>query len=179
MTAMQFKKYVLLATVIAAGWPLLLHAEAEAFGLVTCERPRSVHDGDTFRCLSGERDFPVRVAGIDAPETGQAFWRVSRDYLRRLVAEGTVVDCYKTDRFERQVCRVKDPNGIDVALELVRTGLAWHTVNYRSEQAEDEQERYGAAEAAARSRGLGLWSQSEPLEPGECRALRKQRQKCR
>ena len=179
MAPMHFKKYVLLARVIVAGWPLLLHAEAGVFGLISCERPRSVHDGDTFLCFSGERDFSVRVAGIDAPETGQAFWRVSRDYLRRMVAEGTVVDCYKTDPFERQVCRVKNLDGIDVALELVRSGLAWHTVKYLSEQAEEEQGRYAAAEAAARSRSLGLWSQSDPQEPGECRALRKQRQKCR
>lgn len=156
------------------------HAGESPVGRVACDPPWSVHDGDTFRCLSGEQDFPVRIAGIDAPETGQAFWRVSRDLLRTRLAQGAVVDCYKTDeRYKRQVCRVSSPDWQDIAEELVRTGLAWHTVKYREEQSQEEQARYANAEVVARSQGLGIWSQGDPQDPGECRALKKQRQKCR
>lgn len=158
---------------------MVAFAEELPVGRVVCETPRSVHDGDTFRCLSAGRDFPVRVAGIDAPETGQAFWRVSRDLLRARAVSGTVIDCYKADRFGRQVCRVEGPEGKDVALELVSTGLAWRTRKYAAEQTLSERETYSAAEEAARRRGLGLWSQPDPQAPEVCRELKNQRQKCR
>lgn len=154
-------------------------ADEVSVGQVTCEKPKSVHDGDTFRCISGSMDFPVRLAGVDAPETGQAFWRVSRDLLRSQLAQGAVVDCYKTDvKYQRQVCRVVGLDGHDIALELVNTGLAWHTVKYRHEQTAAEQNAYAVAEQTARARRLGLWSQPDPQEPSECRALRKQGKKC-
>ena len=154
-------------------------ADEAPVGRVTCEKPKSVHDGDTFRCISGSMDFPVRVAGIDAPETGQAFWRVSRDLLRSQLAQGAIVDCYKADlKYQRQVCRVAGPDGHDIALEIVQTGLAWHTVKYRNEQTSAEQNAYAVAEETARSRRLGLWSLPDPQDPAECRALRKQSQKC-
>lgn len=156
------------------------HAADSPYGHVTCDPPTSVHDGDTFRCKSGDRDFPVRVAGIDAPETGQAFWRVSRDLLRTLLGKGSLVDCYKTDaKYDRQVCRVMNVSGRDVALEMVQSGLAWHSTTYRHEQSEAEQDVYARAEHAARSGRLGLWSQADPLNPGECRALKRQSRSCR
>lgn len=179
MAPMLQTKLLLCGLLVAAHW-LPVRADELPVGRVVCEVPRSVHDGDTFRCLSAGRDFPVRVAGIDAPETGQAFWRVARDSLRSQLSRGAVVDCYKVDvKYSRQVCRVNGLDGHDIALELVRTGLAWHSVKYRHEQPPAEQGLYAAAEAASRTRTLGLWSQPEPQEPGECRALRKQRQKCR
>lgn len=151
----------------------------EPVGRLTCSDPRAFHDGDTFTCGHDSGAVRVRVAGIDAPETGQGFWRVSRDLLRKRVVPGTVVDCYKVDAYERQVCRVASPAGADIPLELVQTGLAWHSRKYAFEQQPEEQERYAAAEVNARRRGLGLWSLPEPQEPGECRALRRQRLKCR
>lgn len=154
-------------------------ADEAPVGRVPCEKPKSVHDGDTFRCIRESMDFPVRVAGIDAPETGQAFWRVARDLLRAQLAHGAVVDCYKADvKYKRQVCRVVGPDGHDIALELVKTGLAWHTVKYRHEQTAAEQNAYAVAEETARARRLGLWSLPGPQEPSVCRALRKQGQKC-
>lgn len=171
-------KQVVLALLLSLGGLAAATADEAPFGRVTCEMPKSVHDGDTFHCQSGELSFSVRVAGIDAPETGQAFWRLSRDLLRSQVANGAVVDCYKADRYERQVCRVSGHDGHDIALELVKTGLAWHTVKYRHEQTGAEQSAYAAAETAAKARGLGLWSEPSPQEPSECRALRKEGKKC-
>lgn len=167
-------------------WGLASHglseAAAELFepaGAVTCTEVTRVHDGDTFTCVHVGGSLRIRVAGIDAPETSQAFWRVSRDMLRQRATPSTLVDCYKVDRFKRQVCRVASPAGGDIALELVRTGLAWRTRKYAEEQTPEERELYAEAEGIARERGLGLWSQPDPQEPGACRELKEQRQKCR
>lgn len=166
---------------IAVGGPLSALAEqvVEPAGPLTCTMTTGFHDGDTFKCVRPEGTLRVRVAGIDAPETSQGFWRVSRDLLRMRAGPGTTVDCYKVDRYKRQVCRVTALDGNDVALELVRTGLAWHTRKYADEQTPDEREIYAAAEVHARARHLGLWSQPEPQDPSDCRAAKKVRQKCR
>lgn len=120
----------------------------------------------------------VRVAGIDAPEVGQGFWRLSRDQLRSSTPPGSIVNCYKTDRYERQVCRVLSANGKDLALGLVEAGLVWHTVKYRDEQSPEEQTAYAAAEERARAARKGLWSLPSPQEPSVCRELKKQKLKC-
>lgn len=151
---------------------------AEPAGLHTCADTRSFHDGDTFSCVTDSGTLRVRVAGVDAPETGQAFWRVARDLLRSSAPPGTQVDCYKTDRYERQVCRVSTADGRDIALRLVEEGLAWHTVKYRDEQPPSELAAYAAAEERARSGGKGLWSLPAPQEPSACRELKKQKLKC-
>lgn len=147
---------------------------------VVCDSTRGFHDGDTFACVPADSPpFVVRVGGLDAPETGQGFWRVSRDRLRALAGPGTTVECYKADRYGRQVCRVRSPAGEDVVERLLREGLAWHGVHYVSEQTADERVRYAAAEAAARAERRGLWSESEPQAPWECRRSREQRKSCR
>lgn len=179
---MSFKKRILQGVVGA--WVVLVMSGAYAArpqpaGVQTCVEVRGFHDGDTFTCITEAGPLRIRVAGIDAPETSQAFWRVSRDILTQRAAPGTVVGCHKVDRFKRQVCRVTSPTGNDVALELVETGLAWRTRKYAEEQTPEERELYATAETIARERGFGLWSQPDPQEPGICRELKAQRQKCR
>jgi endonuclease YncB( thermonuclease family) len=171
-------KRFLPALMVCLTAPAAVHAQSAPAGQVACATPDRVHDGDSFRCINDGQTFSVRVAGIDAPETGQAFWRVARNSLREMVKNGSVVDCYKVDRYGRQVCRVSSPNGEDIPEQLVAIGLAWHTVKYRSEQTPEEQARYTAAEDFAREHRLGLWSQSDPQEPSKCRELKKLRMKC-
>lgn len=149
---------------------------------VECVATRGFHDGDTYVCVpSGvsPKVFVVRVAGADAPETGQAHWRTARQQLRALVGGGAVVSCYKKDRWGRAVCRVQTLQGADAALELVVSGSAWHSVAYVNEQSASEAERYRRVEAQARAARLGLWSESEPMPPWECRQLRKRHLRCR
>lgn len=167
--------------ILAAACALVsLSASAvEPKGNQECTDTTGFHDGDTFTCVTDTGPLRVRVAGIDAPETGQAFWRVSRDLLRSITPAGSRVDCYKVDRYERQVCRVCTADGRDAALWLVESGLAWRTRKYADEQTPEERERYATAEATARNRSLGIWTQPDPQEPGACRELKEQRQKCR
>jgi endonuclease YncB( thermonuclease family) len=172
-------QFVFPTLVALAATGVLASEEQKPVGEQVCASVERVHDGDTFTCSTSAGPVRVRVAGIDAPETGQAFWRVSRDLLRQRISEGTVVNCYKVDRFKRQVCRVKSHSGRDEALGLVEAGLAWRTRKYADEQTADERELYDAAESGARARGLGIWSQPDPQEPSACRALKEQRQKCR
>lgn len=148
----------------------------------TCVDARSHHDGDTFTCLTESvthRSIRVRFAGIDAPETGQAYWRASRDKLRQLATPGSTVDCYKQDRWGRFVCRLKTAQGRDAADDMLLAGLAWHSVKYADEQSPKERERYTALEAEARAAMKGLWHEPWPQPPWECRAVRRKGEHCR
>lgn len=152
-------------------------------GEVLCAHTRGFHDGDTFACIRsaqhGSTTVVVRVAGIDAPETGQLFWRTARSHLRSLAIPGTAISCYKLDRYSRNVCRVHAPDGRDIALEMVRSGLAWHAKAYAHEQTPQQRHAYAAAESVARKKGVGLWAESNPQPPSECRKLKRQSQRCR
>lgn len=145
-----------------------------------CNQVTGFHDGDTLTCISDSRGpFVVRFAGIDAPETGQAYWRLSRDKLREAAGPGTVASCYKQDQYGRQVCRLKSSEAKDLADAMLAEGLAWHSVRFADEQTAEERERYARLEAEAKAGRRGLWAEITPMPPGECRQLRKKRQKCR
>lgn len=151
---------------------------------VVCATTKGFHDGDTFACVASTttgpaEPFVVRVAGLDAPETGQAYWRTSRDRLRELAGPGTTVSCYKEDRYHREVCRVRTASGNDVVATLLQEGLAWHSVEYAHEQTAEERERYAAAERDAKAKHLGLWQEPNPQPPWECRRARLQHTRCR
>lgn len=149
---------------------------------VTCKMSQRFRDGDTLTCVSDSEDrgmFVVRFAGIDAPEVGQAFWRVSRDKLQDLAARGTRASCYKTDQYGREVCRLYSPDGTDLAAAMLSAGLVWHATSWSHEQTVDERQSYAALESQAREAKLGLWSDPDPMNPSVCRQMKKKRQRCR
>jgi endonuclease YncB( thermonuclease family) len=59
--------------------------------------------------------------------------------------------------------------GVDVGLEQVRAGLAWHFKRYENEQTPEARQVYAMAESAARERHLGLWTDPRPIPPWEWR----------
>ncbi len=134
-----------------------------------------VHDGDTITAQSktGNR-FQVRLSGIDAPELKQQYGIESRDALIAMLKNETpTLDCFKTDRYQRKVCRIFTSAGTDVPLEMITTGNAWWFEKYLSDQTKDEQERYSAAEKDARHQRLGLWSSPSAAAPWDWRAAQK------
>lgn len=145
-----------------------------------CRETRGHHDGDTFICAPGaEASFVVRVASIDSPETGQAYWRVARSRLRELAAPGSLVDCYKVDRYERRVCRLTTKDGLDAADLMLSEGLAWYTEDFANEDALPDRERYRRLQTEAQAARRGLWMEPDPMPPKVCRQGRRAGQKCR
>jgi endonuclease YncB( thermonuclease family) len=68
----------------------------------------ALSDGDTITVLdSSNVQHKVRLAGIDAPESKQAFGTVSRQHLAALVFRKQVtVEWFKRDRYGRIVGKV-------------------------------------------------------------------------
>jgi len=135
-----------------------------------------VFDGDTIHVLDGVRNLhKIRLAGIDAPESGQAFGRVSREHLAGLIAGKTItVEWYKRDRYERMVGKIL-LDGQDMNLRQVSAGLAWHYKKYSSEQSPDDRVQYADAETVARKERLGLWRDINPVPPWDYRRMKAMR----
>ena len=135
-----------------------------------------ISDGDTLtaRCLTGDAAHPhrqvkVRVAEIDAPESGQPFDRRSKGHFSALCFETeATIRQTATDRYGRMVARVQC-RGVDANLEQVRAGMAWAFTNTRPTLRFRKRSRQHARQALAcgrsqdkRRRGS---SGSSPLPP--------------
>ena len=156
MTVMQ----VFFALLIALASPLAVLA-AERHGTIV-----GVADGDTLTLLDANKtQHRIRIDGIDAPERTQPYGERAKQSLAALAhGRAASLDCPKIDRYGRAVCRVYI-DGIDVGLEQIRRGLAWHYVRYAHEQRETDRNAYAAAERHARSAQSGLWSFHDPIPP--------------
>jgi len=155
-----------LAAICALAALALAAIGADAVAAEFTGRVVGVRDGDTLDLVTPSNEqLRVRLAAIDAPEKGQAYGNAARRALSALTYRRIVrVEWSKRDAYGRVVGKVL-LQGDDVGLELIRRGLAWHYTAYAGEQRPAERARYAAAEAAARSRRLGLWAGSDPVAP--------------
>lgn len=129
----------------------------------------SVHDGDTITVFDGNEKHKIRLDGIDAPESDQEFGSESQQYLSSIILNKTVtVFTHKIDQHGRPVGKVIY-DGVDVDLELLKAGLAWHYKQYQNEQSPIDRTTYTEAEITARAAKLGLWVNSNAIPPWDFR----------
>ncbi len=134
-----------------------------------------VSDGDTITVLySTKTQHKIRLAGIDAPESKQAFGQASKKHLSDLVfGRNVALDCGKTDKYRRKVCVVM-VDGQDANLAQVTGGMAWWYRQYQKEQAAQQRGAYEAAEATAKAGRVGLWSEPNPVPPWDWRHAKRE-----
>lgn len=130
----------------------------------------AVADGDTVTVLDADQTtHRIRLQGIDAPESRQAFGQRARQYLAALVHQQEVeVAVDKIDRFGR-VVGVIYRDGEDINLRMVQAGMAWHYRHYAREQTPEQRRAYAAAEQQARQEQRGLWADPNPMAPWDFR----------
>jgi endonuclease YncB( thermonuclease family) len=123
-----------------------------------------VYDGDTVTCLDeNNQQQKVRLAEIDAPESGQDFGKVSREALAAMVFGRTVeVTDQGRDRYGRWIANLS-VDGIDVNRQMVASGNAWHYAAYSKDPSLAE------AQKQAQAQHLGLWAQDNPMPPWDYR----------
>jgi len=129
-----------------------------------------IADGDTVTLLDDTNvQNRIRLQGIDAPETHQAFGAKSKQSLSSMIFDKDVTaDCGKTDQYARLVCKIL-LNGQDINLEQIKAGMAWHYKEYERQQSPEDRELYARAEDEARAAHRGLWTDPNPTEPSEFR----------
>lgn len=117
-----------------------------------------VTDGDTIKILTPERQqVKVRLYGIDAPEKKQPYGAAAKRYLSDLIVGKTVqIEELGKDRYKR-VLGIVHLDSKDVNEILVLNGYAWAFTKYSK--------IYESQEWQARSKGLGLWRDKNPIKP--------------
>lgn len=125
-----------------------------------------VSDGDTVTVLdANKRPNKIRLVGIDAPEKAQAYGQKAKDSLSELVYGKTVdVEWTKLDRYNRIVGKIT-LNDVDINLEQIERGMAWHYKQYQLGQTMQDRIAYSESENRARDKKLGLWQDPLRTEP--------------
>lgn len=132
-------------------------------------------EGDAFTVLdSKKKEHKIRLAGIDAPESGQAFGDKAREHLSELILDQQLmIFSTRTDRYGRLVSQVF-LYGKEISLAMIRAGFAWHLKEAEKEQPEKERAVFAAAETDARKAKLGLWADPDPIPPWVFRSERQE-----
>jgi endonuclease YncB( thermonuclease family) len=130
----------------------------------------AISDGDTITLLTEDKQqLKIRLAGIDTPEKKQAFGTKARDHLAsRIFKQDVEVDLRKKDQYGRYL-GVIYISGVDINQSMIQDGYAWFYKHYAKDQPKEEAQRYAKAEADARSKQRGLWSDPNPVPPWEFR----------
>ena len=127
-----------------------------------------VADGDTLIILDENRQqHKIRLAQIDAPESGMPYGRVAKKALSDAVYRRTVtVQAGERDRYGRVIGTVYlDQKNIN--LQMVAGGYAWAYRRYVTDIA------YCRAEARARESRRGLWAEKHPIPPWQWRRMKR------
>jgi len=144
-----------------------------------------VVDGDTVTMVD-DKGFKhrIRLAGIDAPEQGdQPYGKESTKGLRWLIHDKEItVEYSKHDRYGRIVGKIlvgskgntfclpiECVRTLDVGLEQIKAGMAWHYKRYQSEQSKEDKKTYSSAERVAKKKQVGLWGDKNPIQPWKWR----------
>lgn len=124
----------------------------------------SVADGDTLTILqSGKAQTRIRLAEIDAPESGQDFGRQSKQSLSQMCAgKAARVKVAGQDRYKRTIGRVFCGE-YDVSAEQVRRGMAWVYTKYSTDPVLPKLQDQASSEKR------GLWSHLNPVPPWQWR----------
>ena len=125
-----------------------------------------ITDGDTIYVLDNSQTrHKIRLGGIDAPEKKQAFGKKSTKNLAGLISGVYVrVESDKKDHYGRVIGKVI-LDGVDINLQQIKMGYAWHYKHYQRDQTVADRLAYSEAEVAARLSRVGFWYDSKVIPP--------------
>jgi endonuclease YncB( thermonuclease family) len=122
-----------------------------------------IADGDTITVLLDKQQHKIRLEGIDAPESGQAFGTKAKQVLGdKIFGKDVKVVWTSRDKYKRILGHIYlDDRWINK--ELVAEGFAWHFVKYSKDV------DLAKAEKDAREGKKGLWADARPIPPWDYR----------
>ncbi len=142
-----------------------------------------VSDGDTINILVERETHRIRLASIDAPETGhgsarpgQPFGEASRKFLAEHVAGKTLtLLCFEKDQYGRDVCDVP-VDGTTANRLQVQGGMAWANQQGGGKYLRDRS--LLTLEKQAQAARAGLWAEPNPVKPWAWRYQCWQKHQC-
>lgn len=127
----------------------------------------SIIDGDTYDILvTGNKTIRIRMEGIDAPEKGMPFYKVSKKFLSELCYnKNVIINITGKDDYNRFLARTYLNKYTELSQEMIEAGLAWHFKKYNSDTI------LSRLEVEARNLRKGLWIDKRPMAPWTNRSL--------
>lgn len=127
-----------------------------------------VGSGDTITIADkNNREYKIKLEGIDAPELEQDFGPEAQKNLFTLIFGKTVQVILQKPGADGFTIGKVLLNGKNVSLEQLKAGLAWHDKNVALDQSDND--LYAQTETNPKRNGFGLWSAANPLPPWEYR----------
>lgn len=126
-----------------------------------------VVSGDTITVLTKDnRQLMIHLDGIDAPDKEQDFGGEAKQFLSSLVlTQSVTISNLTNDCLKRPNANVS-LNGKDLSLAVIKTGNAW------ADSACQQNDAMTKAESSAREKKIGLWQNSNPVQPAEFRKIK-------
>jgi endonuclease YncB( thermonuclease family) len=122
-----------------------------------------VTDGDTLTLLVDKTQYKIRLYGIDAPESKQAYGTQAKKALSgKVFGKQVQVTSNGVDKYGRTLGTVEIDKRI-INTEMVEEGMAWHYKQFT------KSETLATAEEKARNAKSGLWADEKPTPPWEWR----------
>lgn len=130
-----------------------------------------VADGDTINFYVNRQRQRIRLANIDAPESGgradrpgQPYAKKSRDALSAMVLNKTMtLECFEKDHYDRHVCNIPLSEGKTANEKMVANGWAWAYTGSNERYLRDKNLK--KVQAKAKKDNLGLWQGTKPIAP--------------
>ena len=119
-----------------------------------------VSDGDTITVkAAANREFKIRLLGIDSPESAQAHGdEATQAMTAKVFGQLVSVHWEKRDDYKRLLGHVAIGQRW-INHEMVAEGWAWHYKQYSKDQ------RLAVAETRAKATRRGLWANRNPVAP--------------
>ena len=129
----------------------------------------AILDGDTYDVLiNGDTTQRIRMEGIDAPEKGMPFYRVSKQALSELCFNKEVTIEITGKDGNRLLAYTYLQDGRELSHEMIKAGMAWHFKKFNSDPI------LAQLETEAKNLKLGLWEDDNPMPPWVNKSLHKQ-----
>ncbi|EGK8084204.1 thermonuclease family protein [Campylobacter lari] len=116
-----------------------------------------VVDGDTIEAKFEDEKLKIRLFGIDAPESDQAYGKMATQFLNAIVLNKEVVLNVKDEDKYGRILAIVYLNDKDINQIMVKNGFAWAYEHYS--------DLYVNEQNYAKENKKGLWVDENPIEP--------------
>ncbi|HKP46375.1 MAG TPA: thermonuclease family protein [Pyrinomonadaceae bacterium] len=127
-----------------------------------------VESGNSFVVTNINRPLKIRLKAVAPPDSRQPYSEASREHLKSLILNQTVMVEYThltSGYLEARVFL----NGVDVGSQMLRDGVAWFDRSLQYTLRDSDREVYAQCEQMARTEKRGLWQDANPVAPWDFR----------
>ena len=135
-----------------------------------------VVDGKTLVLETSAGRISTQLQYVEVPDDDQPLFGLTKDHLSKLTVGKSVE--LKPQRIVRgKTIGRMTLDGVDLSLQMIRDGAAWHEPKDTSGQPKDEAADYEANQTLAKGEKRGVWSVPALKTPWEVRAEKNQSQR--